>query len=295
MAPFEYVVAQTFEQAVGLLDPDDPNVRPVGGGTAIMLMMKAGVMRPTKLISLHRIAGKQREIKVNSLGELVIGSLARLTELEHSAVVAKGWPILTRAFRALSNPRVRNVATIGGNLAHGDPHMDLPPVLSVLNARLIATSPRGSREISVDALCTGYYETVLKADELISEIIVPPIGEQLAAYMKVTTRVTHDWPALGIGVSLKTEGETISQIRLIVGAATDRPTRLIHAEEILRGEKISDQLLEKAGIEAAQALEIADDTHGSASYKKHLISVYVGRVIHAAMKVQSGGDDHAEH
>lgn len=295
MAPFEYVVAQTFEQAVGLLDPDDPNVRPVGGGTAIMLMMKAGVMRPTKLISLHRISGKQREIKVNAAGELVIGSLARLTDLEHSAVVAKGWPILTKAFRALSNPRVRNVATIGGNLAHGDPHMDLPPVLSVLNARLIATSSRRSREIAVDTLCTGYYETVLKADELISEVIIPPMGEQLSAYMKVTTRVTHDWPALGIGVSLKAQGDTISQIRLIVGAATDRPTRLSLAEEMLKGKKINDQLLAQAGVEAAQSLDIADDTHGSSSYKKHLISVYVGRVIHAAMNVQGAGSDNADH
>ena len=295
MAPFEYVVAQTFEQAIGLLDPDDPNVRPVGGGTAIMLMMKAGVMRPTKLISLHRIAGKQREIKVNAAGELVIGSLARLTDLEHSAVVAKGWPILTRAFRALSNPRVRNVATIGGNLAHGDPHMDLPPVLSVLNARLIATSLRGSREIPVDTLCTGYYETVLTADELISEIIIPPMGEQLSAYMKVTTRVTHDWPALGIGVSLKAQGDTINQIRLIVGAATDRPTRLSLAEEMLKGKKINNQLLAQAGVEAAQTLDIADDTHGSSSYKKHLISIYVGRVIHAAMNVQGAGSDHADH
>lgn len=295
MAPFEYVVPQTFEQAIGLLDPDDPNVRPVGGGTAIMLMMKAGVMRPTKLISLHRIGGKHREISTNLKGELVIGALARLTDLEHSEIVATGWPVLTRAFRALSNPRVRNVATIGGNLAHGDPHMDLPPVLSVLNARLIATSPRGSREISVDVLCTGYYETVLLADELISEIIVPPMGQQLAAYMKVTTRVSHDWPAVGIGVSLQSQDDTIKNIRLIVGAATDRPTRLTFAEQMLTGATVSEKLLRTAGIESAQALEIADDTHGSAAYKKHLISIYVGRVINAAMKKNGAGADHAEH
>lgn len=295
MAPFEYVVPQTFEQAIGLLDPDDPNVRPVGGGTAIMLMMKAGVMRPTRLISLHRIAGKHREISTNHNGELVIGALARLTDLEHSEIVAKGWPVLTRAFRALSNPRVRNVATIGGNLAHGDPHMDLPPVLSVLNARLIATSPRGSREIPVDVLCTGYYETVLLADELISEIIVPPMGQQLAAYIKVTTRVSHDWPALGIGVSLQSHGDKIQNIRLIVGAATDRPTRLTLAEQLLTGATVSEKLLQTAGIASAQALEIADDTHGSSAYKKHLISIYVGRVINAAMKKNGLGADHAEH
>lgn len=295
MAPFEYVVPQTFDQAIGLLDPDDPNVRPVGGGTAIMLMMKAGVMRPTRLISLHRIAGKHREISTNHNGELVIGALARLSDLEHSEIVAKGWPVLTRAFRALSNPRVRNVATIGGNLAHGDPHMDLPPVLSVLNARLIATSTRGSREISVDVLCTGYYETVLLADELISEIIVPPMGQQLAAYMKVTTRVSHDWPALGIGVSLQSYGDKIENIRLIVGAATDRPTRLTIAEQLLTGATVSEKLLRTAGIESAQALEIADDTHGSAAYKKHLISIYLGRVINAAIKKHGLGVDHAEH
>lgn len=173
--------------------------------------------------------------------------------------------------------------------------MDLPPVLSVLNARLVAISPRGSREIPVDALCTGYYETVLAADELISEVIVPPVGNQLSAYMKVTTRVTHDWPALGIGVNLKMQGDSIENIRLIVGAATDKPTRLIQAEQMLSGSRVTDALLRTAGIEAAQVLEIADDTHGSAEYKKHLISIYVGRVIHAAMRTQGGGVDHAEH
>ena len=121
------------------------------------------------------------------------------------------------------------------------------------------------------------------------------MGQQLAAYMKVTTRVSHDWPALGIGVSLQLHGDTIENIRLIVGAATDRPTRLIFAEQLLTGEKVSEKLLQTAGIESAQVLEIADDTHGSAEYKKHLISIYVGRVINAAISKQGVGADHAEH
>lgn len=295
MVPFEYLVPETFEQAISLLDPDDPNVRPISGGTAIMLMMRAGVLRPTRLVGLQKIAGKHRQVSVNAMGELVIGSLARLVDLEQSKCVAKGWPVLTRTFRSLSNPRVRNVATIGGNLAHGDPHMDLPPVLTALGARLIAKSPRGDREIAVQELCTGYYETVLQPDELISEIIVPPMGDQVAAYMKVTTRVSHDWPALGIAVNLQHKDAKVESIKLVVGAATERPTRLLAAETMLTGAELSDRLLKTSGMEAAMGLDISDDTHGSAAYKKHLISVYLGRVIRSAMGLGTTGVDHAGH
>src|SRR5690606_33933208 len=119
--------------------------------------------------------------------------------------------------------------------AHGDPHMDMPPVLSALGARVIATGPAGSREIAVEDLCVGYYETVLERNELISQVIVPPMKDACAAYYKVTTRAAHDWPALGLAVSLRLDGEAIRAADVIVAAATDRPTRLRQAEAMLRG------------------------------------------------------------
>ncbi|HTJ94896.1 MAG TPA: FAD binding domain-containing protein, partial [Pararobbsia sp.] len=206
MIPFELARPRTLDEAIGLLDPEDPDIRPVGGGTAVMLMMKAGVLRPTRLVSLRDVEPQHSRVATGANGELRIGGLARLASLEHSPLVKEGWPLLARTLRTLSNVRVRNVATIGGNLAHADPHMDMPPVLSALGALVTVKGPRGERTVRVEDLSTGYYETVLARDELISEVIVPPQAGRPAAYMKVTTRAAHDWPALGVAVVLEMKG-----------------------------------------------------------------------------------------
>lgn len=295
MIPFEYLAPDTLEEAISHLDPEDPDIRPVGGGTAVMLMMKAGVLRPTRLVSLKQVESRHREIRVNEQGSLVIGGMATLASLERSPLIQAGWPVLFRTFRTLSNIRVRNVATIGGNLAHGDPHMDMPPVLSALGAKVVATGPAGSREIAVEDLCVGYYETVLERNELISQVIVPPMNGARAAYYKVTTRAAHDWPALGLAVSLRLDGAAIQAADVIVGAATDRPTRLHHVEDMLRGLVPTDEKLKEVGLAGISGLDIVSDPHGSAGYKKHLLSVYLGRAIFAAIGNSQGEGYHDAH
>ncbi|MEA3022145.1 MAG: aerobic carbon-monoxide dehydrogenase medium subunit, partial [Alphaproteobacteria bacterium] len=165
MTPFELLEPNSLKEALGLLDPDDPSVRPVGGGTALMLMMKAGVFRPTRLISLRKIGGLSG-IKAGRDGGLTIGAMTPLAALEHSADVARVAPVITRAMRRLSNVRVRNVATVGGAIAHGDPHMDLPPVLIALGASVTVAGPLGERLLEVEKLFAGYFETVLARNEL---------------------------------------------------------------------------------------------------------------------------------
>jgi carbon-monoxide dehydrogenase medium subunit len=291
MAPFELATPASLQEAIGLLDPEDPDIRPVGGGTAVMLMMKAGVLRPTRLVSLRGIEPTYSQLSLGANGELHIGGLARLAALEHSPLVQQGWPVLARTLRTLSNVRVRHVATVGGNLAHADPHMDLPPVLSALGARVTITGPAGERMIPVEALSTGYYETVLARNELISRVIVPPQANRPAAYMKVTTRAAHDWPALGVAVVLDVDGTQIRNASVIVGAATDKPTRLVAAEGVLRGASIDDYTrLRRAGETGADELDIVGDPHGSASYKKHLLKVYLGRAVRVAFDTSARKD-----
>ena len=237
MIPFDLARPRSLMEAIALLDPEDPDIRPVGGGTAVMLMMKAGVLRPTRLVSLRDIEPRYAQVRAGENGELRIGGLTRLATLEHSPVVKEGWPLLARTLRTLSNVRVRNVATIGGNLGHADPHMDMPPVLTSLGARVTISGPNGERSVPVEELCTGYYETVLARDELISEVIVPPQAGRPAAYMKVTTRAAHDWPALGLTLSLLLDGRALMRevkvpTCVIVGeedyAATPAMARALH-------------------------------------------------------------------
>jgi len=283
MKSFEYLKPRRLDEAIGLLDAGNPDVRPAGGGTAIMLMMKAGVLRPSRLVSLRHLEDEHRRIAVAADGSLHIGGMATLAALEHDAHVRNGWPVLARAFRTLSNVRVRNVAMIGGNLAHGDPHMDMPPVLSMLGASVEIQGPGGTRQLPVEALCRGYYDTALEGGELITKVVVPPMRGSQAAYLKVTTRASHDWPTLGVAVSLRQEQGQLSHARFFVGAATDRPTRLAEAESALLGKALSDAALRQAGEQAAHALDIVDDQHGSAEYKKHLLGIYLGRAVRAAI------------
>jgi carbon-monoxide dehydrogenase medium subunit len=251
MTPFELLQPRSLQEAISFLDAQD--ARALSGGTALMLMMKAGVLRPRRLVSLAKL-GLDR---IEANGALRIGAMTTLGSLERSEIVRSGWPAIARTLRTLSNVRVRNVATIGGALAHADPHMDLPPLLAALGARVVIQGKQGTRAVPVEALYAGYLENTLKRNELITHVEIPAMGKRRAAYLKCTTRSADDWPAVGVAVVL---GE---ETRIFVSAATDRPTRLADAAAI-------------------ESLTIEADLHGSAEYKRQLLRVYLARAMHEA-------------
>jgi carbon-monoxide dehydrogenase medium subunit len=291
MIPFELDEPATLEEALQLLDPDDPSVRPLGGGTALMLMMKAGVFQPSRVVSLRKIATLKR-IAVGADGGVVLGALTPLSEVERSAEVAKHAGVVVRTMRRLSNVRVRNVATIGGNLAHGDPHMDLPPVLMALDAGIVVTGRGGERRLAVEHLFAGYYETVLKPGELITELRIPAQRKRRAAYLKVTTGAADDWPALGVAISLEAHGKAVHDVRVVVSAATEKAIRLKGAEQVLSGATIDDAVLARAGDAAADEAETVSDVRGSAAYKRELLRVYVRRAVRQALDGHADGSRH---
>jgi carbon-monoxide dehydrogenase medium subunit len=251
MTPFELAEPRSLPEAIDLLAAEE--TRALSGGTALMLMMKAGVLRPRRLVSLRKLGLDGIDVQ----SHLRIGAMTTLRALERSTAVKQGWPVITRALRALSNVRVRNVATVGGALAHADPHMDLPPLLAALGARVVLEGKKGKRSIPVEDLYAGYLETTLQRGELITAVEVPALGQRRAAYLKCTTRSADDWPAVGVAVALGGED------RMFVSAATDRPTRI-------------------AGEAAIEGLRIEGDLHGSADYKRHLLKVFLRRAIHEA-------------
>lgn len=269
MAPFELAQPADLAEAISLLDADD--ARPLSGGTALMLMMKAGVLRPRRLVSLRKLNLE----KIEANRGLRIGAMTTLGTLERSSIVKKAWPVIARALRTVSNVRVRNVATIGGALAHADPHMDLPPLLAALGAHAVLQGKKETRTVPVEELYAGYLENTLKKNEIITRVDIPPLGLRRAAYLKCTTRSADDWPALGIAVVTDFQHD----IRIFVSAATDRPTRLTAAETVLK-ESAFD--VKRAAEAALSQVRIESDMHGSADYKKQLLRVYLGRAIHEA-------------
>lgn len=283
MTPFDLVEPNTLAEALALLDPEDHSVRPIAGGTALMLMMKSGVFEPTRLVSLARLEGFSG-IQAGPDGSLRIGAMTPLSVMERSPLVAEHARVIVKAMRRLANVRVRNVACIGGALAHGDPHMDMPPLLASLGAEVVVVGPAGERTIPVQQLYLGYYETVLGKDELIREVRIPALAGRRAAYLKCTTRSADDWPALGVALSAHMNNGQLTSVRIVVGAVTEKPTRMTEAESLLEGRPLDAARIAQACDAASAAVDPQSDARGSAAYKRQLVRVYVGLAIAAAFQ-----------
>jgi carbon-monoxide dehydrogenase medium subunit len=279
MTPFELAEPRSLREAVTLMGAGETAARAIAGGTALMLMMKAGVFQPQRLVSLRGVEPRYSEIATTPEGGLSIGALATLSALERSPLVRHAAPVMTQTLKTLSNVRVRNVATLGGHLAHGDPHMDLPPVLTALDAQVRTLSPTGERTLAVAGLYTGYYETALADNELIHEIIVPPRHGWRATYLKITTRAADDWPTLGIAAALQSEAGVVKAARIVVSAATNTPLRLAAVEQTLQGAALDAATLARCGDAAVSEVTLAGDAHGSAAYKRELLRVYLRRAL----------------
>jgi aerobic carbon-monoxide dehydrogenase medium subunit len=280
MAMFDLAEPRTLDETFYLLNHGDPAIRPIGGGTALMLMMKAQIFKPIRLVSLRHLGAPFAGFSLSADGaSLRVGAMTTFAELEHSPTVKMHFPVVIKAMQTLANVRVRNVATVGGNLAHGDPHLDLPPVWMALAAEAQIVSKDAERTVPVEDIFAGYYETTIADGELIAELRVPIRPTWRSTYVKVTTRAIHDWPALGIAVSAEFDGAHVNDLRIVLSAALDKPTRLVAAEQALRGQMVDHASLARAGDAAVAEVDIETDSRGSAAYKNHLLRVHLARAI----------------
>jgi aerobic carbon-monoxide dehydrogenase medium subunit len=287
---FELVRPRHVDEALAALDADDPSVRPVGGGTALMLMMKQKLFQPTRLVWLQSLENDLRGIRVDEQGGLRVGALTPLCDLEKSPEVARIAPVLSQALKTLASVRIRNAATIGGHIAHADPHMDLPPILLGSGARVQAMSSRGSRWIELAELFRGYYETSLQRDELLTELAIPALPDDVrGAYQKCTSISADDWPTLGVAVFFAVEEGRLGQVRVVVSAATEKPVRLAAVEQLLTGERPTELLLQAAGDMASTQIQPLPDIRGTIAYKREMARVYVRRALEVALQAQQKG------
>ncbi len=281
MRGFAFVSPTSLAEASSILANDEGEARPFAGGTGLMLMMKTGVFSPTRLVSLRETEVAHRSITVTADGGVRIGAVCSLTQIEHDPQVLACAPVIGRTMKTLANVRVRNVARIGGTLAHGDPHMDMPPVLASLRAHVV-TSGAAAREVAIEDLYAGYYETVLQPGELITAVVVPGQAGWRSVYLKCTTRSADDWPALGVAVSLRIESGVVADARVVISAACEKLTRVAEAEALLKGASADLANFTKAGEAAAAVVETVEDARGSAAYKSELVKVYVRRALSQA-------------
>ncbi|HEY2988284.1 MAG TPA: xanthine dehydrogenase family protein subunit M [Candidatus Binatia bacterium] len=285
MQPFEYRTPKSLKEVHQDLKQFGTDGKLIAGGTALVIMMKQRLVRPTCLISLRSVRSLGGVTEKN--GALSIGGATTHREVETSSLVRRRIPLLADTYRHVATVRVRNMATVGGGLAHADPNQDPPPTLIALGASVKAGSADGTRVIPLEEFFTDYYETVLKPEEVITELSVPRLPPNSgAAFLKFLPRTADDYATVSAAavVTLDRTKKIFSEVRIALGSVGTTPIRARAAEAVLRGQPVKAEALREAGEKAKQAVDPISDFRGSAAYKREMAGVFVRRALEKALE-----------
>ena len=283
MIRFDYQEPATLKKAFSLMEKHGDDARVIAGGTSLVIMMRQRLLMPKVVISLNRIP-KFDKITYNAKDGLRIGAGARHRDIELSPVVKKHFPLLHETFRKVAQPRIRNMGTVGGNLAAGDPLTDPGASLIALDAEVVLTSRAGQRTLNLDEFFIDYYQTALNPGELLTEIRVPPSVRSGWSHIKFTPRSVEDFATVGLAITLSANNGICDDVRLGLNSVASTIVHAKQAEEILRGKTINDDVLRRMGEIAASETDPVDDNRGSAEYKREMVKVLVRRAAKEALQ-----------
>lgn len=288
MIPFTYLEPADIDEALAALARYGEEAKVIAGGTGLVNLMKQRLVQPAYLIGLRRLAGLSG---MHYDGALQIGALCTQRTIETSALVQNHVPLLVDTFRHVASVRIRTMATIGGALAHADPNQDPPPTLMVLDARVRLRSQQRTREVSICEFFTGYYETVMAPDELITEVVIPPPpAGSGAAFVKFLPQTHDDYATVVVAAQVTLDGDRMTAARVALGAAAATPLRATGVEDALRGQTPTPTVLREAAVLVADAVDPTSDFRGSAAYKRDMAVVFVRRALaQAAARAKGSG------
>lgn len=283
MIRFDYLEPATLAEAFSLLEKHGDVARVIAGGTSLIIWMRQRLLMPKVIISLARIPDLDT-ITFDPHDGLRIGAAARHRDIELSPAVKQHYPLLHETFRKVAQPRIRNMGTIGGNLAGGDPLTDPGASLMALDAKLTLRSGNAARTMSLEEFFVDYYQTALEPGELLTEIRVPPPQRSGWSHIKFTPRSVEDFATVGVAITLRGQESTCEDARLALNSVASTIVRAKRAEEVLRGRRLTDEVLREAGEVAASEVDPVDDNRGSADYKRDLVKVLVRRAAQEALR-----------
>jgi aerobic carbon-monoxide dehydrogenase medium subunit len=282
-AAFAYHAPTSLSEATALLARLGDGAKVLSGGQSLIPLMKLRLSSPPHVVDINGIPGLAYLKEAD--GFLRIGALTRESELDESELIRTRYPLLHDTCKVVADPLVRNLATVGGNLAHGDPANDHPAAMLALGAQVVAVGGKGERRIPIASFFTGPFETALEADEILTEIRVPVPGPRSGgAYMKLERKVgDFATAAVAVQISLSAAGacESVGIGLTNVGLT---PIQASRAEAALKGKMPDDATIAEAARLAADAAEPADDLRGPAEYKKDLVRVLTARALRRALE-----------
>jgi carbon-monoxide dehydrogenase medium subunit len=282
-ASFEYLRPKTLSEAIGLLQQYGDDAKILSGGQSLIPMMKLRLARPGYLVDINRITGLSH-IKEEG-GYLRIGGLTREAELEASPLVRAKYPIIIDTAHVIADPQVRNLATVGGNLAHGDPANDHPATMVALGAQVVATGAKGERVIPIEDFFLTLFSTALQHEEILTEIRIPiPPPRSGGAYLKLERKV-GDFATAAVAVQLTLDDKGACQ-NVGIGLTNVGPTpvKARKAEDFLRGKKLDEANIAQAAQLAADESDPSADLRGPVEYKKGLVKELAKRALTRALQ-----------
>jgi aerobic carbon-monoxide dehydrogenase medium subunit len=283
MKPFQLHQAASLENALTLLDECNQrgdDVQVMAGGTSLVLLMTLGLIEPAHVILLRGLA-ELDGVQSTPDGGLAIRPLATHRQLELSPQVQAYCPALAETFGHVATVRIRNQATVGGNLAHADPAQDPPPMLIALGAEVVLTSRTGERSLPLDQFFVDYLTTTLQPGELLTAIRLPPLAAGTrATYQKFLPRTRDDYATVSVAATLRVDADgRCEDVRVALGSAAGVPVHARPVEDALRGEILTDERISDAAALLPDLVDPPDDARGSATYKRRMARVWTERAL----------------
>jgi carbon-monoxide dehydrogenase medium subunit len=281
-AKFEYYAPTTLNEAVSLLQTHSHDAKILAGGQSLIPAMRFRLSQPAALIDINRIEGLEYIRQEN--GYLAIGALTRESAIDHSDLVRSKYHLLAETTKVIADPLVRNLATVGGNLAHADPANDHPATMLAYGAQIVATGPNGERIIGIDDFFVDLFTSSLGPNEILREIRIPtPPPGSGGAYTKIERKV-GDYAVAAVAVQLTMDGDRCTVARIGLTNVSAAPMRAQAAEQTLIGNVLTDDIIETAAQTAGQECDPSADLRGSVEYKRDLVRVLAGRTIRKAIE-----------
>jgi carbon-monoxide dehydrogenase medium subunit len=279
---FDVATPRSLPELLTLLEAGD-DTRLLAGGTALTIMISRGLVSPERVIDIQHVDGLG-DIEHGD-GETTFGSLVPLRSIELDSGTAASLPVLVDALRHVANVRVRNAATIGGNICEADYASDPPAVLMALGASVRLASPGGERIVALDdGFFQGFYETIVEPDEVLTAVVVPhpPAGAR-ATYIRYVSRSAEDRPCVGVAAVVRSDPDTgmVRQLRVIVGGVAETPQRFPDLESRAVGARLEPAIASEIAAGYAEQIDPIDDIRGSAWYRRRMIDVFVRRALAA--------------
>ncbi|MGA3128476.1 MAG: xanthine dehydrogenase family protein subunit M [Candidatus Korobacteraceae bacterium] len=280
---FQYLVPETLAEACALLGQYGEKAKVLAGGSDLIVKMKFGLLKPSYLLSLKKL-GELKGVRQEPGVGVIIGARTTHNELVASPVLSFLYPSVNAAAASMAGYQIRNVGTIGGNLVNAVPSADLPPILLALDTQVRLVSAAGERRLPLEKFFVGPGKTVLEAGEILAELLIPEQTTTGSNYIKFGLRKAEALAVVGVASAVTMAEGTIKEARIALGAVAPVPMRARIAEDALRGQRPTPELLEKAGELAAGAAQPITDIRGSAEYRRHLVAVLTRESLQAAIE-----------